>query len=123
MMILVKGKIYNTDDVPALILFIQHELEQFRSEPPNIDIKCSFPPEWSSKRGEEWMLENRDKLIRARDAAMRKSGNVVKTEILNRPLPNPVVMSDEKIKDLIDGFDEDSIEFEDETGMETGDDR
>ncbi len=121
MFVLVKGKIYHSDDAPIMILFTPEELAKFKDEPPRVDIKCSYPPEWGEVRGSAWMNENKGKLVASRDKALRKGNNIVETTILKKPTPPPPVhLSDKDLGSLLDGMDADSIEFINE---ETEDDR
>ena len=118
MLILFRGRVYNSDDVPMMVLFMPDELSEFRSQPEHVDIKCSYPPDWGKERGEKWMRENTSKLSDAKRKAERAHGNIAKTEIVSAGTPTEK-MSDEEMKKLFEDLDPDNIEvLENEEGIE-----
>lgn len=112
MLILLKGKIYNSDDLPMMVLFMPDELSEFRSKPAHVDIKCSFPHDWGKERGEKWMSENAPKLSEARRKAERNNGNIAQTKVIHaRTEPQYEKLSDDDIIKLFKTLDPDTIEI------------
>jgi len=96
MFILVEGRVYNSDDTPVMVLFGQAEVKSFRSQPANADIHCSFPPEWSSEKGQKWMEKNKIRLVNAKKDDFTRS--LRRREKM--PMNSPRIVSDEMIKEL-----------------------
>ena len=125
MHVLLKGKIYNSDEIPVLILFTPAELTQFKGEPSNIDMHCSYPPWWGNEKGRAWLQGNKDKLVRARNKNVQKVGRTFvpndQSSIASHKIRvpesssltvgiSPTKMSDKGVVDLFRSLDSDSIE-------------
>ena len=111
---IVKGKVYSSDEAPILILFSHDESVQFHSQPVTADMHCSGPKDWNRARIDKWMNENRGKLIRAMRGVTVGSG--VKPQV-SPPVVIPQKLSDEKLREMIQSLDPESIEnYDDEYG-------
>ena len=112
---IVNGKIYSSDDAPMLILFSHEEVMQFRSQPPSVDMHCSGPREWKKARIEQWMSENKGRLIRAMRGGVKNEGPWMKSMVP----PPPKKLSDDGLKIMVEALDPDSIEvYDDQYGEE-----
>jgi len=93
MFALINGKVYNSDDVPIMIMFSQEEIRNFKSQPDNVDIHCSYPSKWGNEKGQKWMQSHTGMIVSERDKAYKK-----KPPMMNIPKN---VISDDMIKNLL----------------------
>lgn len=78
MLVLINGNVYDSDKTPIMILFSQEEIVAFKKEPDNIDIHCSFPKDWGINRGQQWMNQNKELLIKNKNKPKRVSDDQIK---------------------------------------------
>ena len=93
MFVLVNGKVYNSDDFPIMILFSQEEIKNFKSQPDNIDIHCSYPSKWGNEKGEKWMNSHTKIIVGERDKVYKKHPPII--------VAPKTVISDDMIKELL----------------------
>jgi hypothetical protein len=66
MLVLINGKVHDSNDNPIMILFSEDEIKNFKQQPDNVDIHCSFPKSWGQFKGQKWMNENKNLIIRSK---------------------------------------------------------
>lgn len=93
MFVLINGKVYNSDDIPIMILFSQEEITNFKSQPNTIDVHCSFPSKWEKEKGQKWMQSHVKTIVFERNKVYRKNPPIIN-------IPKNVV-SDDVIKNLL----------------------
>jgi hypothetical protein len=74
-------------------MFSQEEIINFKRQPDNIDIHCSFPSKWEKEKGEKWMQSHVKIIVNERNKIHSK-----KPPMMNIPKN---VISDDAIKELL----------------------